>query len=97
AAFRHALARSPIRAGPAANLGALLARQGRYLEALPWLRKAAAAQPAFPGLRSNLGYALRNHGIELARQGRLDEAVALLTEASQILTEDPDTHRNLGQ
>lgn len=96
-AFRQALSLAPNQAAPAANLGALLARQGRYAEAVPWLRKAAAAQPAFPGLRSNLGYALRNHGIELARQGRLDEAVSLLAEASQILTQDPDTHRNLGQ
>jgi len=96
-AFRHALSLAPNQGAPAANLGALLARQGRYAEAVPWLRKATAAQPAFPGLRSNLGYALRNHGIELARQGKLDEAVSLLTEASQILTQDPDTHRNLGQ
>ena len=96
-AFRQAVSLAPNQAAPAANLGALLARQGRYAEAVPWLRKAAAAQPAFPGLRSNLGYALRNHGIELARQGRLDEAVSLLAEASQILTQDPDTHRNLGQ
>ncbi|MDO8476469.1 MAG: tetratricopeptide repeat protein [Candidatus Rokubacteria bacterium] len=96
-AFRQALSLAPNQAAPAANLGALLARQGRYAEAVPWLRKAAAAQPAFPGLRSNLGYALRNHGIELARQGRLDEAVSLLAEASRILTQDPDTHRNLGQ
>ncbi len=54
-------------------------------------------QPVFAGLRSNLGYALRSHDIELARQGRLDEAASLLAEASHILTQDSDTHRNLGQ
>jgi len=88
---------APNQVGPAANLGALLARQGRYTEALPWLRKAVATQPTSPDFRRNLGYALRNHGSDLARQGMLDEAVFLLAEASQILTQDPDTHRNLGQ
>ncbi|HET9925453.1 MAG TPA: tetratricopeptide repeat protein [Methylomirabilota bacterium] len=96
AAFREAMRLGPDRVGPAANLGALYARAGRHAEALPWLRKAWARDPGFPGLRSNLGSALRDHGIVQARAGRLDEAVALFREAAGIIPDDPDVHRNLG-
>jgi len=82
--------------GPAANLGALYARDGRHADALPWLRKAWARDPGFPGLRSNLGSALRDHGIVQARAGRLDEAIALFQEAAGVIPDDPDVHRNLG-
>jgi tetratricopeptide (TPR) repeat protein len=96
AAFREAMRLGPDRVGPAANLGALYARDGRHADALPWLRKAWARDPGFPGLRSNLGSALRDHGIVQARAGRLDEAIALFQEAAGVIPDDPDVHRNLG-
>jgi tetratricopeptide (TPR) repeat protein len=86
----------PDRVGPPANLGALYARAGRLAEALPWLRSAWARDPGFPGLRSNLGSALRDHGIVQARAGQLDEAIALLREAAGVVPDDADVHRNLG-
>jgi tetratricopeptide (TPR) repeat protein len=96
AAFREAMRLGPDRVGPVANLGALYARAGRHAEALPWLRNAWARDPGFPGLRSNLGSALRDHGIVQARAGRLDEAIALFREAGGIVPDDADIHRNLG-
>lgn len=96
AAFREAMRLGPDRVGPPANLGALYARAGRLAEALPWLRSAWARDPGFPGLRSNLGSALRDHGIVQARAGQLDEAIALLREAAGVVPDDADVHRNLG-
>ncbi len=96
AAFHEAMRLGPDRVGPAANLGALYARDGRYAEALPWLRNAWARDSGFLGLRSNLGSALRDHGIVQARAGRLDEAITLFREAAGVIPDDPDVHRNLG-
>jgi Flp pilus assembly protein TadD len=60
------------------------------------LRKAWAGGPGSPGLRANLGSALRDHGIVEARAGRLDEAIALFREAASVIPDDADVHRNLG-
>ncbi len=96
AAFRQAIRLAPDRVAPTANLGALYARTGRRAEAIPLLKKAWAKEPGFPGLRLNLGLALRDYGIEQARAGRLDEAVPLLQEAAGLSPDDGDLHRNLG-
>ncbi len=96
AAFQEAIRLGPDRVGPAANLGALYARDGRHAEALRWLRKAWAMDRGFPGLRSNLGSTLRDHGIVQARASRLDEAIALFREAAGVVPDDADVHRNLG-
>lgn len=97
AEFRLAMALSPKPVAPVANLGALYARQGRYAEAIPLLRVAYSRKPDFPGLRANLGYALRNHGIDLAREGRLSEAIPLLAEAVGLLPHDAAALRAFGQ
>ncbi len=78
----------------AENLGVVLARQGRYTEALPLLRTAYSATPARG--RRNLGYALRNRGLELAQEGQLAEATAQLEEAAALIPDDADVHRGLG-
>ena len=44
------------------SLGLLEARQERYKEAVPLYRRALALNPAFPGLRLNLGLALFKGG-----------------------------------
>jgi Flp pilus assembly protein TadD len=96
AAFREAIRLAPDRISATANLGALYARNGRFAEALPLLRAAYARDPTFFEVRSNLGRALRNHGIDQARTGNLPDAVALLEEAVGLIPDDADTRRNLG-
>ncbi|HSB42182.1 MAG TPA: tetratricopeptide repeat protein [Methylomirabilota bacterium] len=96
AAFRRAMELAPDRVLPAVNLGSLYARRGRYAEALPLLRAAFVKAPEHPGLRTDLGLALRNEGIAQARADRLREAEELLEEAAPLIPDDPDLHRNLG-
>jgi len=96
AAFREAMRLAPERLGAAANLGAIYARNRRYVEAMPLLRAAWAKQPDTPWLRTNLGVVLRDQGIVLAKSGRLAEAVALFEEAVTVTPDDADLHRNLG-
>ena len=96
AAFRRAMELAPDRVLPAVNLGSLYARRGRYAEALPLLRAAFVKAPEYPGLRTDLGLALRNEGIARARAGRLREAQELLEEAAPLIPDDADLHRNLG-
>lgn len=95
-AFRQAIRLAPDRVAPVANLGVLYARNGRHAEALPLLRRAWARDPGYPGLRANLGLALRDAGTAEARAGRLNEAVALFREAATLIPDDADLHRNLG-
>lgn len=76
------------------NLGAVLARDGRYDEALPLLRAAYAANPS--KARQSLGYALRNLGMDLLKQGRLTPATVLLEEALALTPDDAEVHRGLG-
>ena len=87
---------APDRMVSAANLGALYARNGRYVQALPLLRNAWARDPENLGLRANLGFALRDQGAVEAQAGRLVEAVTLFREASRLIPDDADLHRNLG-
>jgi tetratricopeptide (TPR) repeat protein len=96
AAFTRAVSLAPDRVGAAANLGALYARQGRYVEALPLLRRAWKMEPEHPGLRRNLGFALRDEGTVQARAGQLRDAVTLFQEAAGVIPDDPDLQRNLG-
>jgi tetratricopeptide (TPR) repeat protein len=61
-AWRAFLKAHPSNAEPYAHLGLLEARQERYKEAVPLYRRALALNPAFPGLRLNLGLALFKGG-----------------------------------
>jgi len=62
AAWSAYLKAHPSSAEPYAHLGLLEARQEHYKEAVPLYRKALALNPAFPGLRLNLGLALFKGG-----------------------------------
>jgi len=62
AAWRVFLKAHPTNPEPYAHLGLLEARQEHYKEAVPLYRKALALNPAFPGLRLNLGLALFKGG-----------------------------------
>jgi Flp pilus assembly protein TadD len=53
-------------------------------------------EPGYPGLRTSLGFTLRDAGIAQARAGHLPEAIGLLQEAEKEIPEDADVHRNLG-
>ena len=57
AAWRSYLKAHPSNPEPYAHLGLLEARQEHYKDAVPLYRKALALNPAFPGLRLNLGLA----------------------------------------
>ena len=94
--FRQAIQLSPDRVASIANLGALYARTGRPEEALPLLRRAWAKEPDYPGLRTSLGFTLRDAGIAQARAGHLPAAIGLLQEAEKEIPDDADVHRNLG-
>ena len=62
AAWRLCMRAHPSNPEPYAHLGLLEARQEHYAEAVPLYRKALALNPAFPGLRLNLGLALFKAG-----------------------------------
>lgn len=62
AAWRIYLKTHPANAEPYAHIGLLEARQEHYKEAVPFYRKALTLNPAFPGLRLNLGLALFKGG-----------------------------------
>jgi tetratricopeptide (TPR) repeat protein len=61
-AWRAFLKAHPANAESYAHLGLLEARQEHYKEAIPLYRRALALNPAFPGLRLNLGLALFKGG-----------------------------------
>ncbi len=69
AAWRLCMKANPSNPEPYAHLGLLEARQEHYKEAVPLYRKALALNPAFPGLRLNLGLAL-------FKGGELKQAIA---------------------
>jgi tetratricopeptide (TPR) repeat protein len=62
AAWRLYLKAHTANPEPYAHIGLLEARQERYKEAIPFYRKALTLNPAFPGLRLNLGLALFKGG-----------------------------------
>ena len=97
AEFRKAARLSPRLVDAPANLGVLYARQGRLEEAIGSLRQALALDGRRPGVRAELGRALRNRAIELVHERRLDEAERLWHEAAPLAAEDPNTLRRLGQ
>lgn len=89
AAFRKYMEREPSAATGPADLGLLRLTQRRYGDAIPWLRRALAMDPQFPGLRADLARALRERGEELRRDGRGSEANALQAEAGALQGKPP--------
>ena len=71
------------------NLGAALAGQGRFAEAIAHYQKTTQIKPDFAEAHGNLGLAL-------ASQGRFDEAMAQHRKALEIKPDSADFHNNLG-
>jgi tetratricopeptide (TPR) repeat protein len=71
------------------NLGSLLVQAGRSADAVPVLRKAAAADPAYAAPRFNLGLAYRD-------LGRPQQAMEEFAEAIRLRPDYADAHNALG-
>jgi Tfp pilus assembly protein PilF len=70
-------------AGPAAEYGRFLQRQGRSAESIPVLEKAVAAHPDHAEAQLYLGRALFERGDLEGALGRLEKAVALAPASAQ--------------
>ena len=72
------------------NLGVLLARQGRYAEAIQHFRQAVARDSKNPQTQLNLGNAL-------ASNGEVAEAIAVLARAAELAPDQLRPARRPGQ
>ena len=81
--------KSPQKARPYNNLGAALADEGHYDEAVAHYHKALQISPYYPNATANLG-------LTLAKQGKIEEGITLLLKALQIKPKDYETLSNLG-
>jgi tetratricopeptide (TPR) repeat protein len=81
--------KSPQKARPYNNLGAALADEGRYNEAIAHYHKALQINPYYPNAYANLG-------LTLAKQGKVEEGITQLLKALQIKPKDYETLSNLG-
>jgi tetratricopeptide (TPR) repeat protein len=81
--------KSPQKARPYNNLGAALADEGHYDEALAHYHKALEINPYYPNAYANLGFIL-------AKQGKVEEGITQLFKALQIKPNDYETLSNLG-
>ena len=70
-------------------IATILNEQGRFDEAIPYLRKALKIKPDHAVAHNNLGYAV-------ASRGRLDEAIAEYQKALEIKPDYAVAHNNLG-
>lgn len=86
--FRSLLARAPDMVKGHLNLGALLAEQWRYDEALACLTEADRLRPG----DLKIGYRL---GRVLNALGRLDQAIALYRALLKTAPDDPELHYDL--
>jgi tetratricopeptide (TPR) repeat protein len=84
AAFLEYTRRKPSSAIGFIDLAQLYRSRRRDDEALPFLRRAFALEPDFPGVAPTLARVLRERGEELRREGRDGEGVALLAEAAAV-------------
>jgi tetratricopeptide (TPR) repeat protein len=81
--------KSPQKARPYNNLGAALADEGHYNEAIAHYRIALEINPYYPNAYANLG-------LTLAKQGKVAEGITQLLKALQIKPKDHETLSNLG-
>jgi Flp pilus assembly protein TadD len=95
--FREAIRLAPEYGEATANLGAVYARQRRYAEAIPVLRRAIVLSPQLDNARGSLAFALDHAGIELAQGGKLAESIGLFREATELLPAEATFWRDLGQ
>ena len=87
--FRHAIALTSDNEIAYNNLGAWLVAQGRFAEAIPWLRQALELDAAVASVHDNLGAAL-------VRQGALEDGIRHLQEAIKLDPRLADAQNNLG-
>jgi Flp pilus assembly protein TadD len=87
--WQDAAAKSPHKARPFNNLGALLGEAGRMEEAIPALYQAAR-------LRPNDAEPFVNLGAALASAGRMEEAAGVLSKVVRLQPDSPDALNNLG-
>lgn len=89
ALLRHMIRHAPDVAKLHGAFGLMLAREGRYSEAIPEWEKALSLEPWYAEGHYNLG-------LGLARLGRGDEAIPCYREAIRLQPVYPDAHNNLG-
>jgi tetratricopeptide (TPR) repeat protein len=86
--WRDAMAKSPGHLRPLSNLGAALAKQRRFAEAIPVMRRATELDPASSPLHVQLG-------VVLFLAGKPQEAEVELRRAVALEPDDPDALFNL--
>jgi Flp pilus assembly protein TadD len=84
------IAKRPRNARARNNYATSLLAKGRFDEALPHLRVAVEANPAFAEAEANLG-------VTLSALGRLDEGIAHLQSAVLLRPDYAAAYRNLGE
>lgn len=72
------------------NMGAALARAGRFREAIPHYEKGLAINPQYHAIHNNLGHAL-------LASGRVDEAIREFENGLDIYPDSAELHNNLGR
>ncbi|MGA2351331.1 MAG: tetratricopeptide repeat protein [Terracidiphilus sp.] len=72
------------------NMGASLARAGRFKEAIPYYQKGLELNPQFNAIHNNLGRAL-------FAVGRLDEAIDQYKMGLEVYSNSAELHNNLGR
>lgn len=86
--FEHAVRTNPESWYANGQLGTVFLMEGRAAEAMPFLVRAAAMNPAIADTKVNLGQALLDSGDP-------DAAETVLREALQLAPDDPNAHNNL--
>ena len=89
AEWKKALELHPEDAKARTNLGFVLVRAGRPIEAITQYRKVLEVNPEYAEAHNNLGVAL-------AARGQLDDAITHYQKALQIHPEFAELHTNLG-
>lgn len=72
------------------NMGAALARAGRFEEAIPHYKKGLALNPQYHAIHNNLGFAL-------VTAGHVDEGIIQLEIGLGIYPDSAELHNNLGR
>ena len=89
ALWRDCVEKSPEKARPHNNLGVVLAKQDRIVEAIKHYSVALQINPNYADAHSNLG-------ILLGKQGKTTEAIQHYSEALRIKSGFAEAHNNLG-
>ena len=87
--WQDCVKKSPQKARPYNNLGAALADNGQYNEALAHYHRALEINPYYPNAYANLGFIL-------VKQGKVEEGITQLLKSLQIKPNDYETLSNLG-